>query len=90
MFSCAICFGDYDAQNPEDKDSELRRLEKCKHTFCAECFREFYRTLIEDMYQHDCLRCPQHGCDAKPTLEEVKKIINEDSFNKYIQFTKDT
>ena len=58
MFTCAICTCDYDENNAENEDSELTMLGKCGHTFCRECFAEFYRSLIEDQNRHFDLKCP--------------------------------
>lgn len=61
-FECGICYGDYDPQV-----TELKMLEECHHTFCADCFKETYRVLIEDEFGHARLKCPEYGCKVRPT-----------------------
>lgn len=65
-------------------------LDKCKHIFCGECFKEFYRTQIEEEYKHHDLKCPEYGCDTKPTEQEVRNIIDSNCFDKFIKFQKNT
>ena len=65
-------------------------LQECKHTFCKACFKEYYRSLIEDQNKHHDLRCPENKCATKPTEEEVRAIINDDSFRKFKKFQTNT
>ena len=65
-------------------------LEECKHMFCADCFKEYYRSLIEDQNRHQALKCPQWGCDTKPTEEEIQQIINENCYRKFKRFQLNT
>ena len=69
----------------EEKDITIKML-SCNHTFCSECFSEFYRTQIEDENKSHNLVCPQYGCTVKPTIEEIKNIISDDCFAKYKKF----
>jgi hypothetical protein len=32
------------------------------------------------------LKCPEYGCENRPTLEEIKQIIDSDCFLKYQKF----
>ena len=45
VFTCGICYEDYDMEN---NSVEIKMLEQCNHTFCGNCFEEFFRALIED------------------------------------------
>ena len=73
-FECGICYMSYSNTDPEFND--VKYLDKCGHTFCKECFTETFRSLIEDQNKVHMLKCPQYGCEIKPTQEEVKQIIN--------------
>ena len=43
IFNCGICYGEYNL-----KETQVKFLEKCKHTFCIDCFQETFRALVED------------------------------------------
>ena len=45
VFSCGICYEDFDTT---DNSVEIKMLEKCNHTFCGDCFKEYFRSMIED------------------------------------------
>lgn len=53
VFNCGICYEDY-----KPGEVELKMLDQCNHTFCADCFQETYRALIEDQSKHHMLKCP--------------------------------
>ena len=77
--TCGICFDDL-------AEADLTKLSGCEHTFCRECFTDFYKSLIEEQNKHEDLKCLQFGCTAKPTEEEIKSIIGEDCFQKFKKF----
>ena len=52
-FNCGICYEDFNKG-----EVELKMLDKCHHTFCADCFKETFRALIEDQSKHHMLKCP--------------------------------
>lgn len=82
-FTCGICYCDYKvdaSQGTNDEYSRKMMLSGCGHVFCQDCFKEFYRTLIEDQMKSHDLKCPQYGCDNKPTEEEIRNIITPKSF----------
>ena len=54
-------------------------LSECKHIFCGDCFRDFYKSLIMDQMKHDQLKCPEYGCESKPSEEEIRGIIDDTS-----------
>ena len=58
----------------------------CGHTFCNECFTDYFTSMINDQNKHDQLKCPEYECQTKPTEEEVKSIINDNCFLKYKKF----
>ena len=35
------------------------------------------------------MKCPQYGCEAKPTIEEIKSIVSPEVFDKYLNFHED-
>ena len=39
MFSCGICYVEYDLS-----ETQVKMLDECKHAFCAECFQETFRS----------------------------------------------
>ena len=80
-FECSICYGEYTFE-----ETQVKMLSECGHTFCGECFEEYFRSLIEDQNKDHKLRCPQAGCETKPTPEEVEQIISEDCFKKFSKF----
>lgn len=81
VFTCGICYCDYDL-----KTDQVKFLEECNHTFCAECFQEFFRSMIEDQNKHHQLKCPEYSCETRPTAEDVNSIINGNCFEKYKRF----
>ena len=40
--------------------------------------------------KHYLLKCPEYGCEVKPTVEEIRGIINKSCFDKYEKFTLNT
>ena len=89
IFNCGICYEDYDLNELDSKGEplyEIKMLDKCNHTFCSECFKETFRTLIEDQNRSHDIRCPQVGCGQKASEEEIARIISEDSYTKYKKF----
>lgn len=71
MFTCGICYMDYDASNKTGTSEQVKMLEKCQHMFCAECFTEYYKSMIEKQNNHHRLKCPEYGCDTIPTDDEI-------------------
>ena len=64
---CEICYETF-----EDEDSETRvdlffKLEACCHTFCKDCFRDTFHSLIQEQNRYDELQCPHFACDARPS-----------------------
>ena len=41
MYDCIICYCSYESDS-------MIKLEGCDHQFCKECFKESYRSMIED------------------------------------------
>ena len=58
MFTCAICYEEYDLGAEGDEKVELKMLDACKHTFCGDCFSQFFASLIEDQNRSHDMRCP--------------------------------
>ena len=86
LFTCGICYEEYDASSPE---FQVKMLNSCEHTFCAECFTEYFRSLVEDQNKHHLLICPEAGCGVKASEEEIKQILQEDCFKKFKRFQND-
>ena len=52
-FYCGICYCEYDIEQ-----NDIKMLEKCGHSFCIDCFKETFRSCIEDQNKHHNLECP--------------------------------
>jgi hypothetical protein len=35
------------------------------------------------------MKCPQYGCNVKPSVTEIKSIVSPDVFEKYLNFHQD-
>lgn len=35
------------------------------------------------------MKCPQYGCPAKPSITEIKSIVSDDVFEKYLNLHQD-
>ena len=46
-FFCGICLCDYDIE-----ENNIKMLEQCGHAFCTDCFKETFRSCIEDQNKH--------------------------------------
>jgi len=80
IFNCGICYCDYDLKSSEFKHMDIKMLSKCNHAFCGDCFTEYYRSLVEDQYKMNNLKCPQHDCKEVPSKEEVEAIMSKNCF----------
>ena len=78
MFTCNICYGEFNLS-----ETQVKMLDKCKHAFCAECFKETYRAQIEDQNMYEKLNCPEIDCKTTPSLKEIMNIIDDNCFEKY-------
>ena len=38
-FTCGMCYNEYEENDPL---LDLKMLDKCKHAFCGECFKEYF------------------------------------------------
>ena len=76
LITCEICYEDQSST----PSITFIKLTSCHHSFCSLCFEEFFRSLIEDQNALDLLKCPQHGCDAKPSESEIKQIVSKGCF----------
>lgn len=81
-YTCEICFELLDANDPHNPVKML----KCRHSFCSECFKAYYESLIQDEGQSNSLKCPQAGCGLEPTLADIQQIISQDCFNKFKRY----
>ena len=76
---CQICY----SSSCDYPDIKFVSLNDCKHSFCSECFQETYRSLIEDQNALEKIKCPQFGCDVKPSEEDLQQILPQKIFEKY-------
>ena len=80
MYDCIICYCPYPG-------SDMKKLEGCDHQFCKGCFKETFRSMIEDQNKFDKLQCPEQGCKATPSQKEIKRILgSKESYLKYKKF----
>ena len=65
----------------------LYSLENCQnHRFCSECFTEEFRSRIEDQNKHADLKCPEFGCEVKPTDDEILQAVGKTVYLKFVKF----
>ena len=48
MYTCGICYIDFDVANPEHKDFKMKIYEGYGHMYWGLCSTEYYMLLIED------------------------------------------
>lgn len=46
--------------------------------------------MIEDQNSSHKLKCPDHNCVAEATEEDVKSIVKEETYAKYLKFRANT
>ena len=65
---CGICY-----EKIEDPFSG-----PCGHDFCSSCWQSFLLSTLDEGKQHIIgVRCPQHDCDERMTLEEIARLHPE-------------
>ena len=58
IFTCSICYEDFDMEEVNAKKVEIKMLNKCNHMFCSDCFKEAFRAQIEDLNMSHHIKCP--------------------------------
>ena len=61
---CTICC---------DECDEMVPLSECRHVFCVECLRCWFRTLAK---QHKPIVCPQEGCGCKCSVYDLRAVLS--------------
>jgi len=74
---CLVC-GD------EFRSSECTAL-KCKHRFCNECWNGYLSLKIKEG-EVQKLHCPARDCNVPVPEETVKKVVDEEVYEKFIRF----
>ena len=75
--SCPICFLEVDDNNVFTMN--------CKHEFCKDCIVSYIEEEIK-IARVEILSCPQKNCKEIFSEEQLKSLISEDYFKKYIKF----
>ncbi len=75
--SCPICFLEIDEINKFNLS--------CKHEVCKDCIVSYLEEEIK-IARVNTLNCPQKGCEILFTDEQIKNLITEDFFKKYLKF----
>ena len=71
---CEICYNEF------TNDDKFVKLGECNHMFCEECFKETFTMRISDKNLLSKISCPQHGCDAEPTEDEIRSIVSPEIY----------
>eukprot|EP01113_Clastostelium_recurvatum_P026950 TRINITY_DN3240_c0_g1_i2.p1 TRINITY_DN3240_c0_g1~~TRINITY_DN3240_c0_g1_i2.p1 ORF type:complete len:524 (-),score=137.32 TRINITY_DN3240_c0_g1_i2:50-1435(-) len=77
-YPCVICF-------TECKIEEMYTLEECYHRFCFDCLSTHFRTQVGDG-QTRTIKCPTPSCKHIVTYQEIKHVVDPDTFAKYEEF----
>jgi len=78
-FECPICF-----DNVMIGSGYV--IEKCKHAYCLNCLKGYINEKILSGKVID-IRCPNPKCDQLFNYQDVKYIVDKQSFIKYEEFT---
>jgi hypothetical protein len=52
------------------------------------CMKDHFVSLITEQNRFDNLVCPNHDCKSTATDQELKAIVGEEVFKKYISFNR--
>mmetsp|Transcript_431 Transcript_431/g.503 ORF Transcript_431/g.503 Transcript_431/m.503 type:complete len:508 (-) Transcript_431:424-1947(-) len=63
---CQICLA----------DSTERDALQCQHTFCKECWREYFKEAVTSSTAHSALGCPLYSCSLKVPESMVLKYLD--------------
>ncbi len=58
----------------------------CDHEFCIDCYRTCIKGKIDQRHVSS-IKCPRYYCKATLSENDVKKIVSEDYFNKYLEYS---
>ena len=76
--TCMICFESF-------YGNEFFIFSSCSHFFCLRCIKAYCQSLIVDG-QIKNLVCPDTRCKKLIPEEDIKALVTEDLYKKYIQF----
>eukprot|EP00347_Sterkiella_histriomuscorum_P012497 403368354 len=76
---CLICYMEF---------TDKIVLEQCKHGYCMECLEGFLTFQIKSNHANH-IKCPQHDCPKNLIQEEIKRIVNDETFKLYQSIKKD-
>lgn len=79
VLSCPICF--------DDKPfTDMVTLHACgSHGYCKECLGQHLSSLIVDAEVSN-ITCPHPNCSAQALEGEVRELVDEDTYQKYLHF----
>jgi len=79
-FDCPICF---DSIAP----GSGYIFQECQHQYCGECLGSYYQVLIMSNKVID-IKCPNPNCEHLCTHGEIRFLLPEHLFNKFLDFSK--
>ena len=74
-FTCPVCY----EEQPSDQASPAL---SCSHIFCTTCMSDYLQAKIDDNKIID-IKCPFEGCGCLIPEETMKKILDQNAFEKY-------
>jgi ariadne-1 len=77
---CLICYDNFHGD-------EMITFRSCgEHYYCVSCLTSHLNFLISDIQTVGNLHCPAPNCFAEPTESEVRNLVSESQYNKYLDF----
>ncbi len=76
-FMCLICCND---------EELVSVFLPCEHKFCIDCYRMYIEGKI-DKRNISLLKCPDPNCKVTLSENDIKQIVSEDYFNRYLEYS---
>jgi len=75
---CPICCSQITAENSDAL--------KCKHFFCANCWKMYLQTELTKGKNFIFVKCPYEGCEYRVLHSIIKKYLDKSNFDKFENF----